>query len=105
MPDHDIRFSSTLWIWQGEASWHFVTLPEDKASEVRFFTQMEAGAKPRGFGSVRVDVHADEVTWKTSLFPDKKSGSYLLPIKADIRKRLDWSVGEDRELCLWLTLP
>jgi hypothetical protein len=25
--------------------------------------------------------------WKTSLFPDSKSGAYLLPVKSDVRKK------------------
>ncbi|HEY4473963.1 MAG TPA: DUF1905 domain-containing protein [Candidatus Paceibacterota bacterium] len=29
---------------------------------------------------------AATTVWNTSIFPDKKSGSYLLPLKAKIRK-------------------
>jgi hypothetical protein len=25
--------------------------------------------------------------WKTSVFPDKRSGTYLLPLKAEVRKK------------------
>ncbi len=28
-----------------------------------------------------------ETRWKTSIFPDKKRGSYVLPLKASIRKK------------------
>jgi len=40
----------------------------------------------RGFGSVRVNVTIGGSTWKTSLFPSKELGHYVLPIKASIRK-------------------
>jgi hypothetical protein len=26
-------------------------------------------------------------TWKTSIFPDSKAGAYLLPVKAEVRKK------------------
>ena len=29
------EFSATLWMHQGEAAWHFVTLPEEVADEIR----------------------------------------------------------------------
>jgi hypothetical protein len=37
---------------------------------------------------VRVEVRVGFLTRETSIFPDKKSNSYLLPIKAAIRKQL-----------------
>ena len=39
----------------------------------------------RGWGSVRVKVTLGKTKWDTSIFPDKKSGTYLLPIKAEVR--------------------
>ena len=35
---------------------------------------------------IRVKAAIGKSTWSTSVFPDAKSGSFLLPIKADIRK-------------------
>ena len=40
-----------------------------------------------GFGSVPVIVMIGKTRWKTSIFPDKRSGTYLLPIKAEVRKK------------------
>ena len=74
-------FSAPLWLWQGKGAWHFVTLPEDIAHQVSFFS-----GEKRGFGSVRVIASCGNSKWQTSLFPDKKSRSYLLPVKAEVRK-------------------
>lgn len=41
----------------------------------------------RGWGSHRVTVTVGKTSWDTSIFPDKKSGSYVLPLKADVRKK------------------
>jgi Domain of unknown function (DUF1905) len=75
-------FSAEVWRWQGAApaAWHFITLPDDVAGQIKFMI-----GKRQGFGSVKVKVLIGETSWKTSLFPDKKSGSFLLPIKAEVR--------------------
>jgi hypothetical protein len=49
----------------------------------------------RGFGSVRVSASINGHSWKTSVFPDAKSGCYFLPVKADIRKTAKIIAGDD----------
>jgi hypothetical protein len=44
------------------------------------------GATSRGWGSLPVTVTIGTTTWDTSVFPDRKSGTYLLPVKAAVRK-------------------
>src|SRR5262249_6901770 len=39
----------------------------------------------RGFGSVRVAVTVGSTSWRTSIFPDSKTGAYLLPVKKAVR--------------------
>lgn len=77
-----LAFTAELWVYRGKAAWHFITLPAEEAQRVRFFF----GTRRRGWGAVRVDVTIGKTRWKTSIFPDSQSGSYLLPIKAEIRK-------------------
>jgi len=77
-------FKAKIWLYQGgKASWHFITLPKKQSEQIKFF---EGGLR-RGWGSVPVTVTIGRTTWKTSIFPDTKSGSYLLPLKADVRKK------------------
>jgi hypothetical protein len=80
----DFAFTATLWRWQGAAggSWHFVTLPEDMAVEIR----LRSMASRRGFGSVRVEARIGGSRFRTSLFPMKSADSYLLPVKATVRR-------------------
>ena len=75
------RFRSELWRYSGESPWHFVTLPFDHADEIEEI----ATESKRGFGSVRVEVTIGGSTWRTSLFPDSKVKSYVLPIKKPVR--------------------
>lgn len=61
-------------------SWRFARLPVEVADEIR------AQASPgRGFGSVRVRATVGATAWNTSVFPEKQSGSYLLPFKKSVR--------------------
>jgi len=75
------EFDARLWRWQGDAAWHFVTLPHDAADEI----EVLSASSRRGFGSVRVEVTVGDVTWRTSVFPDSKAASYLLPMKRAVR--------------------
>ena len=74
-------FRAPLWLYAGDAGWHFVTLPSDIADEIDEL----AGPAHRGFGSRRVAVTIGATRWSTSIFPDRKAGSYMLPIKKQVR--------------------
>ncbi|HST80243.1 MAG TPA: DUF1905 domain-containing protein [Kineosporiaceae bacterium] len=75
------RFEATLWVAQGNGAWHFVSLPDHEADEIL----ARAGSPGRGFGSVRVSVTIGGSSWDTSVFPDSKRGTYVLPIKKAVR--------------------
>jgi hypothetical protein len=86
-----ITVTGPLWLWSGaQASWHFLSVPEDQAVEIRAHGLLNRG----GFGSVRVEAAIGEVRWRTSVFP-QKSGGYILPVKADVRRRAAIAAGDD----------
>ena len=87
-----ITVTSLLWIWKGEAAgrWHFITVPDDLSDEIR----AHAFGSPRGFGSVRVEARIGDVIWRTSVFP-LNSGGYLLPVKAEVRRKAGLAAGEE----------
>jgi hypothetical protein len=95
----EISFSSAIWRWQGDApaAWHFVTLPEEVGAQVKFVI-----GKRKGFGMVRLKATIGKTSWKTSIFPDKKSGSFLLPVKADVRKSEKLVEGQSVKVTLLL---
>ena len=78
---NSFTFTSPLWKYSGESAWHFVTLPADVSARIKFLQTAS-----RGFGSVRVWATVRTSRFETSVFPDSKSGCYLLPVKASIRK-------------------
>ena len=79
---HAYEFTAPLWKWDGNAAWHFVTLPFDVTDEIDEITTGRQG----GFGSVKVKVTIGRTTWTTSVFPDNKRESFILPVKAAVRK-------------------
>lgn len=84
------RFTAPLWQVSAQDGWYFVTLPEEHADDIR-----DVPSTSRGFGSVRVRVTVGGSTWSTSVFPDSKRGSYLLPIKKAVRTAEGLTEGDD----------
>ena len=78
-----------VWVWNGPQSWHFVTIPK-KFSKI---ITDNFGESKRGFGSIRVQVSVGESKWKTSIFP-MKEGTFVLPLKAQIRKEEKIKAGK-----------
>ena len=74
-------FTADLWRHTGEAAWYFVTLPHDVADDI---DEITADTR-RGFGSVPVEVTVGSTTWRTSIFPDTASESFVLPVKKAVR--------------------
>ena len=48
---------------------------------------VRASRSARAFGSLAVSVEIGRSTWSTSLFFDSNTNTYLLPLKADIRRQ------------------
>ena len=83
-------FTAELWEHEGPAPWHFVSLPEAVADEI----EATYGHRAAGFGSLRVEVTIGTTRWSTSLFPDRKRGTYLLPVKKSVRVAERLEAGE-----------
>jgi hypothetical protein len=98
--NNSYSFSAIIWIYgfPEVTSWFFVTVPKEYAEEIKART----GDYRRGFGSERVSVACGTSTWQTSIFPDKKSGSYLLPIKKEIRTKEKLKDGDSAKITLTL---
>jgi hypothetical protein len=87
-----ITVTGPLWLWSGGTgpSWHFFTVPEEECGEIRAQSLAHRG----GFGSVRVEARVNGVVWRTSVF-SQKSGGYILPVKASIRRDAHIAAGDD----------
>ncbi len=82
MPRRIYTFSSEVLVYPGMGGWRFLALPKSEAALIK----ATFGKQAKGWGSLPVSVSLGKSKWETSIFPDKKSGTYLLPLKAKIRK-------------------
>ncbi len=80
---------SSVWLYPGMAGWHFVDIGKKHSKEIK----LNRMPFRKGFGSVPVSVTAGKTKWETSIFPNK-SGVYVLPLKKEVRKKENISVGD-----------
>lgn len=90
MQERVYQLRGKAYLWSASASWHFVNVSKAKAKEIEYFHSHIAA----GFGSIPVQVTVGNTIWKTSIFPSKKDGTYLLPLKAAVRKAEDIEAGD-----------
>ena len=88
------EFTAVVRRYDGQAAWYFLTLPDELAEEIR------SRVERVGFGSVRVQVRIGATSWATSVFPDKESGSFVLPVKAAVRRAEDLDDGSPAHVLL-----
>lgn len=101
MKQHTYTFSSKVFLWVGEsASWHFLSVPKDVSALIRAYM---AKFPRKGFGSVRVSVQTGDTTWQTSIFPNKRTEMYILPVKASVRKAEQIYDGDSVDCTMTLT--
>lgn len=93
--DEVFDFKARLWIWDGPSPWYFITVPHKKSAEIkRIFGHLH-----RGWGSIPIEVKIGGSIWKTSIFWEKK-GTYLLPVKKDVRNREKITSGNRVDISL-----
>ena len=93
MEDLSYSFTTDLWVWlspKKATAWHFITVPQDDADHMRFFS----AHLTRGFKSLRVRARIGDTEWKTSIFPSTERGSYILPVKKSVRQSENIGEGD-----------
>ena len=91
-----MRMRSKILGYPGMAGWYFLSLPKEEAAKIK----EKYHAKKRGWGSLPVKITIGKTTWTTSIFPDKKSETYVLPLKAEVRKKEEIGMGDIVEFTL-----
>ncbi len=85
------KIQAKVWLYPGEnGNWHFLTVPKKESADIT----KQFGAFKKGWGSLPVEVTIGKTIWNTSIFPDRKSGTYLLPVKAIIRRKEGLEAGD-----------
>ena len=84
------KFTAELWNMESMNAWVFVTLPLDLSESIKDVPRPPAP----GFGSLRVVARIGDTEWRTSIFPESKTGCYVLPVKKAVRTAVGVELGD-----------
>ena len=85
----DIEFSGTMHRWVNNPSIYLVSVPKELSDEIKEISE----GLTNGWGSLKVEATIGSTVWRTSIFPDSKSGLFDLPLKAEVRKKNTLKAG------------
>ena len=91
-------FTAIPWLHTPTGGWCFVSLPDDLSLEIRNLLK----AQEEGWGRLKATAQIGSTTWATAIWFDTKKNTYLLPLKATIRKKEGVTVGEMVEVGVWM---
>jgi hypothetical protein len=95
MSSLNFTFHAEIFLWGGDSAWHFVAVPVDIADDIE-----DSATLRGGFGSVKVLVTIGNTTWNTSLFPDNKRKTFILPVKKEVRRAENLKEGDRPKIYL-----
>lgn len=80
------------------SEWYFVSMPKDMSEEIRTnFKDLE-----EGWGRLKATAKIGNSEWKTAIWFDTKQQTYLLPIKALIRKNEKIGADSQVKVSVWI---
>ncbi|UCI06080.1 DUF1905 domain-containing protein [Mesorhizobium sp. B1-1-8] len=82
------RFDAEVIHWRGPSPYFFAPIPAHYGEEIKQVAKLAT----YGWGVIPVEATIDGVGFRTSLFP--KDGSYLLPLKDDVRRKCNLTAGD-----------
>jgi len=85
----NISFQGKVFRWAANEAFFLVSVPPDLSAEIKEISD----GLTNGFGSLKVEANIGKTVWRTSIFPDSKTGQFDLPLKAAVRKANGLEVG------------
>ncbi|MBS1535211.1 MAG: DUF1905 domain-containing protein [Bacteroidetes bacterium] len=92
------QFTAPPWQYQGPGGWWFVTLPQEISAEIR--THLKEFEE--GWGRLKATAQINTFHWETAIWFDTQAQSYLLPLKAEVRKKEAIVLGKTLEVIIWV---
>jgi len=78
--------------------WQFVFFPKDLAKEIRRNHKWQE----EGWGRMKARAKIGGSEWRTSIWFDTKNDTYLLPVKAEIRRKEKIEITQNVDVTIWL---
>lgn len=92
------RFSAEPWQYVGQGGWIFASLPQKLSKEIRETFKREE----EGWGRLTATAKIGNTEWQTAIWFDTKANTYLLPLKAEIRRKEKVEVGMKIEVAVFI---
>ena len=92
------EFLEKSWQHSSPGGWYLVSLPKEISIEIRGVLKSEE----EGWGRLKTVAKIGTTEWKTAIWFDSKNETYLLPLKAEVRKKENIEVGTKIEVSIWL---
>lgn len=92
------EFIASPWQHASPGGWYFVSLPQDIAKEIREHSQWQE----EGWGRMKVAAMIGETQWQTAIWFDTKLDTYLLPLKADVRRKEQIEIDKTILTTIWI---
>lgn len=95
-----IKYEFTTKMWQHNApgGWYFVSLPMVISKEIREHLKWQE----EGWGRMKAAAKIGVVRWDTAIWFDTKADTYILPLKAEIRKKTNLKVDHNFQMQVWV---
>ena len=92
------RFTAKPWKFVGPNSWTFISVPTKISKEIRDNLKSEE----QGWGRLKATVKIRKTEWKTAIWFDTKHNTYLLPLKAEIRRKENLEIDKKLTATIWI---
>ncbi len=91
-------YDAKMWQHASPGGWYFVSLPKKLSIEIREHLKWQE----EGWGRMKAFAKIGEIIWETSIWFDTKKDTYILPIKAEIRKKSKLKIDQIIQMSIWI---
>ncbi len=92
------EFSAHIWQHSSTGGWYFVSLPEEMSAEIRANLRWQE----EGWGRLKAVAQIGQSKWETAIWFDTKHNTYLLPLKAAVRKKEGIETNQTVNVMVWI---
>ena len=92
------EFSGKTWQYASPGGWYFVSLPKTISKEIREKLKWQE----EGWGRLKATAKVGKSQWETAIWFDTKHNTYLLPLKAEIRKKENLESDMVIKVTVWI---
>ena len=95
----EYQFTAAIWKYSSpKGGWYFVSLPIEMSSEIRENLKWQE----EGWGRLKATAKISHTEWETAIWFDTKTKTYLLPLKADVRRKEKLEIGNKPNIIVWI---